>query len=165
MRKKINGIRILLSLMFMNIIWISGGDVVYAEQIWPAGYHEYITTEDEAIDHWYGVARGTYLKEGICGIKRAGTAKVSISGTTTAHRICDKVKVGVYLNESSNGGSSYGTVASYYFSENNTSSCYGNKIDIPVTLGWKYYASAGHSVTKGSVTEMMDTRTDALTAS
>ncbi len=165
MRNKIIKGLLLISLVFTNAIFVSADSVVYAEEVRPAGYYEYETTENEAIAHWYGIERGTYLKEGICGIKRSGTAKVSVSGTTTAHSICDKVKVGVYLNESSNGGSSYGTVGSYYFSENNTTSCHGSKADISVTLGRKYYVSAGHSVTKGSVIEMMDTRTDALTAS
>ena len=34
------------------------------------GYHEYINTEDEAIDTWYGIARGTYLKDGTTGYKK-----------------------------------------------------------------------------------------------
>ncbi len=165
MKKKINVTIFLLSLIFANILWISLGTVANAEEVIPAGYHEYTTTEEESIDHWYGIAKGAYLKDGICTIKRAGTAKMSVSGTTTAHAICDKVKVGVYLNESSDGGSSFGTIGSYYFSRDNASSCYGSKIEISVTSGWYYYASAGHSVTKGSTTEMMSTHTDAIKAS
>lgn len=161
----VNKVIFLLSLILANISWFLIGTVVYAEEKQPAGYHEYVTTENEAIDHWYGIERGTYLKDGICSITRSGTGRMSVSGTTTAHRVCDVVKVGVYLNESSNGGSSYGTIGSYYFSEENTTSCHGSKINISVTSGRKYYASGGHSVTKDSTTEMMTTRTDALTAS
>lgn len=130
-----------------------------------AGYHEYVTTEDEAIDHWYGVARGAYLKDGICTIKRAGTGKVSVSGTTTAHQICDSVKVAVYLDESSNGGSSFGNIGIYHFEENNTSSCYGSKSNISVTSGYYYRARGGHSATKNGMTESMSTCTSSLKAS
>ena len=130
-----------------------------------AGYHEYVTTEDEAIDHWYGVARGTYLKESTCGIKRAGTAKVSVSGTTTAHSVCDYVKVAVYLDESSDSGAHFGTIGSYYFEEKNTSSCHGSKTGIPVTSGYYYRARGGHSVIEGSVTESTSTCSSSLKAS
>lgn len=164
MRKRVNGLLIVLGLMLANVIWVSTGAVVHAEEVEVAGYHEYTTTEDEAIDQWYGIAKGTYLKSGICSITRAGTAKMSVSGTTTAHQVCDKVKVGVYLNESSDGGS-YGTIGSYYFSQDNASSCRGEKANISVTSGWYYYASAGHSVTKGSTTETTSTKSHAIKAS
>ncbi len=130
-----------------------------------AGYHEYVTTEDEAIDHWYGVARGTYLKEGICTIKRDGTAKVAASGTTTAHSVCDSVKVAVYLDESSNGGSKFGTIGTYHFEEKNTSSCYGSKSGISVTSGYHYRARGVHSVKKGSTQETTSTCSPTIKAS
>jgi len=165
LKKRKGIIKFLLSLVLINVLWISTAGVVCAEEVRPAGYHEYAATEDEAIDHWYGIERGAYLRDGICTIKRMGTAKMGISGTTTANAVCDKVKVGIYLNESSDGGVNYGTVGSYYFSKDNASSCYGSKTDISVTSGWYYYTSAGHSVTKGSTTEMMSTNTDAIKAS
>ena len=165
MKKRKGIIKFFFFFLLINVLWISTAGVVCAEEVRPAGYHEYVTTEDEAIAHWYGIERGAYLRDGICTIKRMGTAKMGFSGTTTANAICDKVKVGIYLNESSNGGSSYGTIASYYFSEENTTSCHGSKPDVSVTSGWYYYASAGHSVTKGSTTEMMNTNTDAIKAS
>lgn len=83
-----------------------------AEEITVPGYHEYVTTEDEVIDTWYGIARGTYLESGISGLKDAGKGKVNVSGTTNAFSVCDKVKVGVYLDESSDGGNSFGTIGS-----------------------------------------------------
>ena len=155
----------LLSLVFMGSLWLPIGLVANAEEVVVAGYHEYTTTEEEAIDHWYGIARGVYLKDGTCGIVRAGKAKVSVSGTTNAHSVCDYVKVGVYLDESSDGGSHFGQIGSWYFSESQTSSCHGSKTDIPVTSGWRYAARGGHSVTKGSTTESTTTATDSISAS
>ena len=156
---------LLLSLIMLGCVWLPLGVTVYAEEIVMPGYHEYIVTETESIDHWYGIARGTYLKEGISTIKDAGTGKVSVSGTTTAHVVCDTVKVGIYLDESSDGGKSFGQIGSYYFSRDNASSCYGSKTNIAVTSGRYYMARGGHSATKGSNTEMMTTQTKALKCS
>lgn len=152
-------------MILLGGVWHSFTMTVNAEEIEVPGYHEYIDTEEESIDHWYGIARGTYLQDGTCGIKRAGSGKVSISGTTTAHKVCDTIRVSIYLDESSDGGSSFGQIASYYFSRDNAASCHGSKTDIPVTNGWHYMARGGHSATKGSTTESTVTRTGVLTAS
>lgn len=136
-----------------------------AEEVTVPGYHEYVVTEDEVIDTWYGVARGTYLQSGTSGLKDAGKAKVSVSGTTNAHSVCDYVKVGVYLDESTDGGNSFGTVGSYYFEKKNALSCYGSKADISVTSGRWYMVRGVHSVTEGSTTETTSTQTRAMKAS
>ena len=154
-----------MSLLLVGSLWIPAGLVANADDVAAVGYHEYTTTEEEAIDHWFGVARGTYLREGTCTIKRAGTAKVSVSGTTNAHSVCDTVRVSVYLDESSDGGAHFGQIGSWYFSESQTSSCHGSKTDIPVTSGWMYMARGSHSVTKGSTTESTTTATGGLTSS
>lgn len=153
------------SLAIIGGLWIPQGLRVEAEETDVFGIHEYVETEKESIDHWYGVARGTYLKEGICGIKDAGSGKVSVSGTTFAHSVCDTVRVSVYLDESSDGGKSFGQIGSYYFSESKTATCHGSKANISVTSGWYYMARGGHSVTKGSDTEMTTTQTRALKCS
>lgn len=165
MRIKRKIFSILLSLTIMGGIWSSTKLVTYAEEIEVPGYCEYTEAEGESIVYWYGIARGTYLKEGICGIVDAGKGKVSVSGTTTAHKICDTIRVSVYLDESSDGGKSFGQIGSYYFSRNNASSCHGSKADISVNSGWWYMARGGHSATKGSTTESTTTHTGVLTAS
>lgn len=165
MKIKKNLLLIMLSLVIVGGAWIPNKLVVHAEMVEVPGYCEYAETEGESIVHWYGIARGTYLKDGICGIKDAGKGKVSISATTTAHRICDTVRASVCLDESSDGGQSFSQIGSYYFLENNTSSCHGSKTDISVTSGWWYMARGGHSVTKDSTTESITTRTRALKSS
>lgn len=138
---------------------------VHAEEIEIPGYYEYTETEKESIVHWYGIARGTYLKEGICGIVDAGKGKVSVTGTTTAHKICDTIRVSVYLDESTDGGQSFGQIGSYYFTRDNASNCHGSKADISVTSGRWYMARGGHSATKDSITESITTRSRALKCS
>lgn len=153
------------SVILVGILWIPANLKANAEEIVVPGYHEYTETEDEKIDHWYGITRGTYLRDGTCGLKDAGKGKVSVSGTTTAHKVCDKVRVAVYLDESSDGGKSFGQIGSYYFSEDDTSSCHGSKTNIAVTSGWHYMARGTHSAIKGSVSESTTTRTGVLKAS
>lgn len=165
MKKMSKLILALSGLILMSTLWLPVELIVHAEEVTVPGYHEYTTTEREMIDHWYGVARGTYLRDGTCGIKDAGKGKVSVSGTTTAHSVCDTIRVSVYLDESSDGGSSFGQIASYYFSRDNAASCHGNKTDISVTSGWHYMARGGHSVTEGSKTESTTTRTGVLKSS
>lgn len=154
-----------LCCMLVICFWNSQVLTSRAEQITVPGYHEYVTTEDEVIDTWYGIAKGTYLQSGTVGLKRAGTGKVNISGTTNANYICDKVKAAVYLDESDDGGSSFGTIGVYHFEEKNTSSCYGSKSNIPVTSGWWYCVRGVHTVTEGSTTETISTHSASLKAS
>lgn len=165
MINKKRALSILLSFLIFGGLWLPLELTVHAEETEAFGYHEYIETKGESIDHWYGVARGTYLKEGICTIKDEGAGKVSVSGTTTAHAVCDKIKVGVYLDESSDGGQTFGQIGSYYFSRENASNCHGNKTNISVTTGRYYMARGGHSAIKGSITETTTTKTRALKCS
>lgn len=162
MRKEvIVSLSCLLAICFWNIQSLNS----QAAEITVPGYHEYITTEEEVIDTWYGIARGTYLQSGTVGLKSAGTGKVNVSGLTNANSICDKVKAAVYLDESDDGGKSFGTIGSYYFEEKNTSSCYGSKSNIPVTSGWWYCVRGVHTVTEGSTTETISTHSASLKAS
>lgn len=158
-------IRMVVSLLLIVCLWNTQGLTSRAEETTVPGYHEYVVTEDEVIDTWYGIAKGTYLQGGISGLKKAGTGKVSVSGTTNARSVCDKVKVGVYLDESSDGGKNFGTIGVYHFEEQNTTSCHGSKANISVTSGWKYMVRGVHSVTEGSKTETSNTQTGVLTAS
>lgn len=158
-------VTVIISLFLVICLWNAQSLTSEAEEIEVPGYHEYITTEKEAIDNWYGITRGTYLQSGTSGLVDAGKGKVNVSGTTNAHHACDKVKVGIFLDESDDGGKSFGTIGSYYFEEQNTASCYGSKSNISVTSGWWYCVRGVHSVTEGSTTETTSTQTKAMKVS
>lgn len=158
-------ISILTSLFLVICTWSSQALVSLAEEITPPGYHVYSTTENEVIDTWYGIARGTYLASGTVGLVDAGNGRVNISGSTDAHSVCDKVKAAVYLDESENGRTGYGTIGIYHFQEENSRSCYGSKSNIAVTSGWWYMVRGVHTAIKGSVTETTSTQTSAMKAS
>lgn len=154
-----------IGILFSICIWNSQGVLSYAEEITPPGYHEYIITEKEVIDTWYGIAKGTYLARGTVGLVEAGKGKVNISGSTDAHSICDKVKAAVYLDEGTDAGSSFGTIGVYHFQEENTRSCYGTKSNISVTSGRWYMVRGVHTVIEGTTTETTDTQTSAMKVS
>lgn len=165
MKKLRRIVSISVSFLFAVCVW-NGQDITsQAEEVTPPGYHIYTTTEDEVIDSWYGIAKGTYLANGTVGLVDAGNRKVNVSGTTNAHSICDKVKVGVYLDESTNGGSSFGTIGVYHFQERNARSCHGSEPNISVTSGRWYMVRGVHTVIEGSTTETTDTQTSALKVS
>ncbi len=155
----------IIGLLAMICLWGNQVLISKAEEVTVPGYHEYVTTENEVIDTWYGVARGTYLQSGTSGLVSAGKGKVNVSGTTNAHSVCDKLKVAVYLDESDDGGSSFGTIGSYYFERSNASTCYGSKSGISVTSGWWYCVRGVHTAIEGSTAETTSTQTKAMKAS
>ena len=148
-------------------VYIWNGQILisHAEEITPPGYHVYTTTEDEVIDTWYGIARGSYLESGSVGLVEAGKGKVNVSGSTNAHSVCDKVKAAVYLDQSINGKTGYGTIGSYYYEAENALSCHGSEYKVSVTSGWWYMVRGVHSVTEGSTIETTSTQTYAMQAS
>lgn len=151
--------------LFIFSLWNTEIIVSHAKEAnTPPGYHVYTITDEESIDTWYGIARGTYLQSGTVGLQNAGKGKVNVSGTTNAYSICDEVKAAVYLDESVNGDTGFGTIGSYYYSEKNTSSCHGSEANVSVTSGWWYSVRGVHTVLEGSVMESIDTQTKAMEA-
>lgn len=136
---------------------------VSAEEIEPAGYHVYEVEDNYASDTWYGIARGDYLQAGLTKIKEGSASKyAACSSTTFAHRACDRVFVRVYLDQSDNGTSGWGTVNYWTDITNNNSTAYATSGDYEITRGKYYRAQGSHSVTQGEVVEMTTTCTDAL---
>ena len=52
-RKKIS---IIGYIILVGIFWMQIGLIAQAENVDVPGYHEYTETENEKIDHWFGVA-------------------------------------------------------------------------------------------------------------
>ncbi len=135
---------------------------VSAEEI--AGYHEKTVTEEAAMDTWYSVGRGVYLAFGTAKIMRDGKAKINISGSTNAHRICEELNLALYLDESADN-KNYGTIGAYHYSEKNDASVSGYETGLRVTSGYYYSVRGTHTVVHGGTRETTDTCTDAITAS
>lgn len=136
---------------------------VSAEEIQPAGYHVYEIEDNYASDTWYGISRGDYLRAGLAKIKEGSAPKyAACSGTTFAHRACDRVYVRIYLDQSNNGSDGWWTVNYWTGISYNDSTAYVSSGDYEITRGKYYSAQGSHSVTQGDVVEMTTTCTDAL---
>lgn len=134
---------------------------VSAEETNPAGYHVYEVEEDSASDTWYGIGRGDILNTGSSKITKVDSTHVRVSGSTTAHRTCDRVYVRIYLDKSSNA-TSWGNVDYWTTEKSNAAMASAESGSYKVPAGYYYRAQGAHSVTKGSDTEATNTGTDAL---
>lgn len=135
---------------------------VCAEEI--AGYHEKTRTEEEAMDTWYSVGRGVYLAFGTAKVMREDKGRVTISGSTNAHSICEELRLALYLDESVDN-KNYGTIGVYHFTEENDASVSGGEKGIRAQSGYYYSVRGVHTVIHGGTRETTDTCTDAITAS
>lgn len=157
------GLKKIGALVSISMMLLGSSLSVSAEEIQPAGYHVYDIDENQASDTWYGISRGAYLQAGIAKISKGSAAKyVTCSGTTFAHRACDRVFVRIYLDQSNNGTSGWWTV-NYWTGENyNNSTAHVSVADYEITRGKYYSVQGSHSVTEGETTEVTTTCTDAL---
>lgn len=151
------------ALIGISLILMSSCLSVSAEEEHPAGYHVYEVQDNQATDTWYGIARGDYLQGAISKIRAGSASKyVTCSGTTLAHRACDRVYVRTYLDQSNNGVDGWWTV-NYWTGENfNNSTAHVSVADYEITRDKYYRVQGAHSVTEGETTEVTTTCTDAL---
>lgn len=157
MRKKMAIVFTMSALMCASCLNVS------AEETEPAGYHVYDVEEDQASDSWYGISRGTHLQASISKISKGSQKNyVNCSGTTFAHRACDRVYVRIYLDQSDNGTSGWWTVNYWTDINYNNSTAHASVGDYGITRNKYYRVKGSHSVTEGDDLEASTTCTDAL---
>lgn len=136
---------------------------VCAEEIEPAGYHIYDVQENQMSDSWYGISRGTQLQAAVSKISKGSAKKyVTCSGTTFAHRACDRVYVRIYLDQSDNGSSGWWTVNYWTGINYDNSTAHVSVVDYEITRNKYYSVKGSHSVTEGDTLEASTTCTNAL---
>lgn len=146
----------------IGILLLGSSLTVHAEKITPPGYHVYDIQEEEVTDTWYGIARGDYLQSGISKLAKEDVGYARCSGSTLAHRDCDRVYVRIYLDQSDNGVDGWGTI-DYWTGETFNDSTASAKSGVYEVERHKYYSVKGsHSVTEGGKVEETITCTDAL---
>ena len=147
----------------ISILTMSIGVSASAEEMEPAGYHVYDVQEEEATDTWYGIARGDHLRAGIGKVKQGSSSGYVVSsGSTLAHRACDHVYVRIYLDESDNGSTGWGTLNYWTGDSYNKSVATVESGQYKATKA-KYYRTTGaHSVFQDDVVESTMTCTDAI---
>lgn len=128
-----------------------------------AGYHVYEVEEGQASDTWYAAARGTYLQAGIAKLSEGKSSSYALcSGTTFAQRVCDRVYVRVYLDESATGTGKWSTLNYWTGITYNDSYATVASDDYKITKGKYYRATGSHSAKQGDVVESTYTCTNAL---
>ena len=84
------------------------------------------------------------------------------SGSTFAHRDCERVYVRIYLDKSSTGTGGWGNVNYWTGTTKGGSTASVSSGSYKITQGRYYRAQGAHSVTQGGKTEATNTCTDAL---
>ena len=144
-------------------LMIAGSSLtVCAEAEEPAGYHVYETQEDEASDTWYGTARGAYLQAAVSKLTHGKTGYAVCSGTTFAHRDYEEIYVRIYLDQSDNGTSGWGTIDYWTGRAYNDSVATVDSGSYKITRDKYYRVKGGHSVFQDDIVETTTTCTNAL---
>lgn len=148
------------ALALMGILLLGSSFTVCAEEV--AGYHVYDVQEDEVTDTWYGIARGDYLHTGIAKLTEARTGVALCSGTTLAHMNCDRVYVGIFLDQSDDGVNDWGTI-NYWINEAfGVSKVSVSSGDYKVDRDHYYSVKGVHSAKKGDKVDETTTCTNGL---
>lgn len=150
------------ALTLSGILLLGGSLTVSAEEVTPAGYHVYEVQAEEASDTWYGIGRGAYLRAGVSKITHGDTGYALGSGTTFAHRPCDRVYVRIYLDESPDGINDWGTLDYWTGISYDNSTATTQSGPYKITSGNYYRIKGIHSVTQDDYTETTTTCTNAL---
>lgn len=161
-RKKISTFALAGTLLFGCALGVNAEEMISPETI-PAGYHVYDVQDDQATDTWYGIARGDYLNSGVAKLLKDSKPGYAIcSGTTMAHRDCDRIYVRIYLDQSDTGTDGWGTIDYWTDIEYDGSLATVCSDSYPVTRDKYYSVKGSHSVIKDDIVEATLTCTDAL---
>ena len=139
-----------------------GVDARAEEVTYPKVFHTYTTTEEFASDAWETAQKGAYLLSGTSSIAKPDNTHVNISGFTDATRVCDKVRLTLYLERSKSYATGYSTYKSYYYTADNDYSIAKGVSNISVERGYYYRVKGVHSVQEGSVIETTDSVTNPI---
>lgn len=155
-------------LFLVGALFLGSSFAVCAEETEPAGYHVYETSEDEATDSWYCIARGAYLRAGISKLTEGESSDYALcTGHTLAQTKCDRVYVRVYLDQSDNGLDHWGTLDYWTGEAFDASMVSASSGSYKITPGKYYRVQGAHSAIKDldnreETTEATTTCTDAL---
>lgn len=116
------------------------------------------TTEDFSEDTSYSLLRGANLNYGTVKIQKLSSHEISIYGLTQCHHTCDKVYLGLYLEQKVDG--SYGTYKYWNFEADNATSL-SRSMRVLVPSG-TYYRVRGYHAAKDGTKESTSTLTQGI---
>lgn len=161
-RRKISTFALTGTLLFSCVLGVNAEEMIPTETM-PAGYHVYDVQANQATDTWYGIARGDYLNSGVSKLLKDTKPGYAIcSGTTLAHRECDRVYVRIYLDQSDTGTDGWGTIDYWTGITYDGTMATTDSDSYPVTRGKYYRVKGSHSAIKDDTVEATVTCTNAL---
>lgn len=116
------------------------------------------TTEDFAEDTSYSLLRGSNLNMGSLKITKLSSHKINIYGLTQCHHECEKVWLGIYLEQKNDG--SYSTYKDWDYTALNTTSL-SKSLNVLVPTG-HYYRVRGYHAAKDGSKESTETLTSGI---
>lgn len=146
----------------VGLMMLGSSLTVCAEEEEPAGFHVYEVQEDEVSDTWYGIARGDYFQAAVAKLTHGDVGYAVCSGTTFAHRNCDKVYVRIYLDQSDDGTSGWGTINYWTNKTYNDSIARVSSGSYEITRDKYYRVKGAHTVFQDDKFESTTTCTNAL---
>lgn len=106
------------------------------------------------------LTRGNYLNYGTVTLTQIDLMKIRITGDTAAHRVCDRLGLGLYLEQSSDG-EKYTSYRHWKFSKENDS-FFWKGLELIVPGGYWYRLGGGHVAVVGNDGESITTLTKGL---
>lgn len=104
--------------------------------------------------------RGNFLNYGSVLMSRVSPTRVLITGITSAHVECDKLGVGLYLEQSPDG-EDYGSYRQWFFWKQNAS-VFSQTLELIVPTGYWYRLKGFHIAIEGNEGESVETKTEGL---
>lgn len=115
----------------------------------------------EVSDTNHVLTRGNFLNFGSVTLSKVSSTRVLMTGITSCHRVCDKIGVDLYLEQSTDGGVHYGNYRRWMFTgENDTS--HTVTMELIVQPGYWYRLRGGHVAVVGNDGESVTTKTDGI---
>ncbi len=114
---------------------------------------------DYAEDIQYGLTRGNLFNYGCSTITKLSSNKITVSGTTMAHRTCDTLYLYLYLERKVDG--SYGTYKYWNYSDTDLFDL-SRSLTVTVPSGYYYRVRGYHAAKDGGVKESRTTLTNGI---
>ena len=106
------------------------------------------------------LTRGNYLNYGAVTSTKIDSMRIRISGETAAHRVCDKLMIGLYLYRSSDGVH-YENYRDWTFEKSN-GSYFWKVLEVIVPSGYYYAIGGNHTAVFNGEAEMTGTYASGL---
>lgn len=120
-----------------------------------------LTDKTEVEDTVMKLTRGNILNKGTTKCTNAGDSKVTVSGLTVAHVVCDKLYLSLSLDQYDSNNKSWSSYEIWSLTKENAS-IFLDSYTVDVDPGYYYRVRGVHAAEKGETYESVETCTDGI---